>query len=144
MRFELIRKKGITVVNDAYNANPSSMEQSIRETLRIRTGGRAVAVLGDMHELDEFSEKAHRNIGTLVSALGLDVFVAVGDMMGLAAEEAVKSRIGKAGPEVYTFNNINDVRTRIMGILKKGDTVLIKGSRSAGMEKIIESITDAL
>jgi UDP-N-acetylmuramoyl-tripeptide--D-alanyl-D-alanine ligase len=144
MRFELIRKKGMTVVNDAYNANPSSMDQSIRELLRIRTGGRAVAVLGDMHELDEFSEKAHREVGELVSALGLDVFVAVGDMMGLAAEEAVKSRVTKAGPEVYTFKNINDARSRIMDILKKGDTVLIKGSRSVRMERIIEGITDAL
>ena len=144
MRFELIRKKGMTVVNDAYNANPSSMEQSIRELLRIRTGGRAVAVLGDMLELEEFSEKAHRKVGALVSALGLDVFVAVGDMMGLAAEEAVKSRVTKASPEVYTFKNSNDARVRIMDILKMGDTVLIKGSRSARMEKIIEGMTDAI
>ena len=144
MRFELIRKKGMTVVNDAYNANPSSMEQSIRELLRIRGGGRAVAVLGDMHELDEFSEKAHRDVGALVSALGLDVFVAVGDMMCLAAKEAVKTRSRMAGPEVYTFKNMNDARNHIMDILKTGDTVLIKGSRTERMEKIIESITDAL
>lgn len=144
MRFELIRKKGMTVVNDAYNANPSSVDQSIRELLRIKTGGRAVAVLGDMQELDEFSEKAHRNIGALVSALGLDVFVAVGEMMGLAAEEAVKSRVRKSCPEVYTFKNTVDARDRIMDILQTGDTVLIKGSRLARMERIIESITDAL
>ena len=144
MRFEVIRKKGMTVINDAYNANPSSMEQSIRELLRIRTAGRAVAILGDMHELDEFSEKAHRDVGGLVAALGLEVFVAVGDMMSFAAEEAVKSRVTLAGPEVYTFKNINEARNHIMDILKTGDTVLIKGSRTERMEKIIESITDAI
>jgi UDP-N-acetylmuramoyl-tripeptide--D-alanyl-D-alanine ligase len=144
MRFELIRKKGITVINDAYNANPSSMEQSIRELLRIRSGGRSVAILGDMHELDQFSEKAHRDVGALISALRLEVFVAVGDMMSLAADEAVKSRVTMASPEVYTFRNINEAQNHIMDILKTGDTVLLKGSRTERMEKIIESITDAV
>jgi len=144
MRFEIQRKRGITLVNDAYNANPSSMEQSIRELLRIKTGGRAVAVLGDMYELDGFSEEAHRNVGALVAALGLDVFVAVGDMMGLAAKEAVKSRENRSGPEVYTFSSLSDARSRIMEILKTGDTVLFKGSRMSKMEDIIEGITDAV
>jgi UDP-N-acetylmuramoyl-tripeptide--D-alanyl-D-alanine ligase len=144
MRFELMNIKGITVINDSYNANPSSMGKSVKELARLGAGGRTVAVLGDMRELDEFSEKEHRALGDMVRETGVNVFVAVGEMMGLAAEESRKVKGGDAAPEVFTFKDANSAKENIMGILKQGDTVLVKGSRSMTMEKIIEGMTDVI
>lgn len=144
MRFEIMEIKGITVINDSYNANPSSMEKSVKELVRLGAGGRTVAVLGDMRELDAFAEKEHRATGDMIRETGVDVFVAVGEMMGLAAEESRKVKGGKTAPEVFTFKDVNSAKEDIMDILKKGDTVLVKGSRSMSMEKIIEGITDVI
>lgn len=141
MRFEVTEEDGIRVINDSYNANPSSMEESIKELVRIGNSGRVVAALGDMGELGDFSEEAHREVGRLLSEAGVDVFVAVGEMMGLAAEESRKS--GKMSA-IFSFSNANDAGKEITNILKQGDTILIKGSRSMAMEKIIRSIRNVI
>jgi len=65
-------------------------------------------------------------------------------LMNLAAEECVKSKSGKSVPEVYTFRNADDAGRDIMNILKSGDTVLVKGSRSMRMEKIVGRISHAV
>lgn len=144
MRFEVVKKNGLTLINDSYNANPSSMEESLREALRLGGEGRIVAVLGDMSELDEFSEVEHRTIGRMVSEMGMDVFIGVGKMMNSAAEESMKTRGQKPVPEIITFTNTNEANREIMNILKPQDTVLIKGSRKMSMEKIVRRIIDAV
>ncbi len=144
MRFEILMRRGITVINDSYNANPSSMEKSVKELARLGSGRRTVAVLGDMRELDAFAEKEHRAAGDMVRETGVDVFVAVGEMMFIAAEESRSVKGGKTVPEVYTFADANSAKENIMDILKQGDIVLVKGSRSMSMEKIIEGITDVI
>ncbi|RJQ19002.1 MAG: UDP-N-acetylmuramoyl-tripeptide--D-alanyl-D-alanine ligase [Nitrospiraceae bacterium] len=142
MRFQIVKTKGLTVINDSYNANPSSMEESLKELVRLRTG-RAVVVLGDMGELEEFSEEAHKSLGRLISEMGANVFVATGEMMSLAAEEIKKAGAGK-GLEVYAFRDADDVSGNIMDILKEGDTVLIKGSRSMKMDRVAGRILNAV
>lgn len=144
MRFELIRAKGITIFNDSYNANPSSMEASLKEAVRLGEKGRVVAVLGDMSELDEYSEQEHRAVGRMITEMGIDVFIAVGEMMGLAAEESRQARGEKSVPEIITFSDTDEAIKNIMGTLRDGDNVLIKGSRIMSMEKIAGSITDAV
>lgn len=141
MRFEVIKENAITVINDSYNANPTSMAESIKELVRMGVGGRVVAALGDMKELRDFSEEAHREIGRLLSEAGVDVFVAVGEMMGIAAEENRKS--GKTFG-VFSFRDADEAGKEIMNILKQGDTLLIKGSRAMAMEKIIRSIRNVI
>jgi UDP-N-acetylmuramoyl-tripeptide--D-alanyl-D-alanine ligase len=140
MRFEIKKIKGVTLINDSYNANPSSMEESVKEMVRIGAGGRTVAVLGDMGELDEFSEEAHKNIGRIIAEAGIDVFVAVGQMMSVAAEECINIKGEKAIPEIYTLADADEASNSITAFLKNGDTVLIKGSRVMRMEKIAERI----
>lgn len=141
MRFEVTDKNGITVINDSYNANPASVKEALTEIASLNKG-RSVAVLGDMFELGEFSEAEHRAVGRIVCDLGISVFVAVGEMMSLAAEEVHMNKERKS--LVFTFKNADEACENIKNILKSGDTVLIKGSRSMGMEKIMEGITDAL
>jgi len=132
MRFEVIRKKGITLINDSYNANPSSVKEALRGLIRFKGKGRLVAVLGDMAELGEFSEDLHRSIGRMLSGIGIDVFIAVGEMMSLAAKE---SQI-----ESYYYKDVSQAKQAITHILREDDTVLVKGSRSMAMEEIVETI----
>ena len=144
MRFEVIKKEGITIINDSYNANPASIKESVTELIRLGYKGRVVAILGDMRELGEFSEDEHRDVGRMIAATGVDILIAVGERMGLAAEECMKAINVKAGPEVFVFKDVNDAKENITSILKRGDTVLIKGSRSMTMERIMEGIDNAL
>ncbi len=137
-RFEVINGGTITLINDSYNANPSSMAESLRELVRMKGDGRTVAVLGDMFELGEFSEKQHRAIGKIITNAGIDVFIAVGEMMGFAVEES-KSLKG-VQPATYGFKTINEAEQNITGIIRSGDLVLVKGSRSMDMEKILEGL----
>jgi UDP-N-acetylmuramoyl-tripeptide--D-alanyl-D-alanine ligase len=140
MRFEVLSKNGITVINDAYNANPSSMEEALKELMRMGVKGRTIAVLGDMKEMGEFSGDAHREIGRIVSDMGIDVFVAVGEKMELAADESIKT----GSVKVYKFRDADEAGKNIMDVLKRGDMVLIKGSRMMSMEKVIGGIADAV
>ncbi len=142
MRFEMIKKGGITIINDSYNANPTSMEESLQGLLLVGALGRLVAVLGDMGELDEFEEAAHRTVGKAVSDMGVDVFIAVGEKMGLAAKESMSNK--KATQEVYVFEDTESAGIKIMNILEEGDTVLVKGSRSMSMERIVGNIINAV
>ncbi len=144
MRFEVTEMCGMTVIDDSYNANPASIRESVKELVSIGAGGRVVAVLGDMHELREFSEDEHRAVGKMISEMGVDVFIAVGERMGLAAEQCRRTPDGKPGPEVYEFPDAVEAGSSIMSILKKGDTVLIKGSRSMSMERIVKEIAHAV
>ncbi|MEK7307474.1 MAG: cyanophycin synthetase, partial [Nitrospirota bacterium] len=140
MRFQTMKADAITIINDSYNANPSSMAESLREFVCMKGGMRAVVILGDMLELGGFSDEAHKSIGRIISEIGIDVFVAVGEMMALAAEESRKNKGKKQSPLVYLFKNAGEAGGDIMNILRQGDTVLVKGSRAMGMEKIIERI----
>jgi UDP-N-acetylmuramoyl-tripeptide--D-alanyl-D-alanine ligase len=129
MRLEFRELNGVTVISDMYNANPASMEEAVKELVRIRKG-RTIAVLGDMLELGAYEEEAHRRLGQLMSVLSVDIFIAVGPLMGLAASE-FKGR-------VYKSDSASEAGRLLRDIGEKGDTVLIKGSRSMGMEKVLE------
>jgi UDP-N-acetylmuramoyl-tripeptide--D-alanyl-D-alanine ligase len=129
MRLELKELNGIKVISDVYNANPASMEEAVKELVRIRKG-RAIAVLGDMLELGPYEEEAHRKIGMLMSELPVDIFIAVGKRMAFAASEFKG--------EVYKLNTSAEAGRILKDIDKKGDTVLIKGSRGMNMEKVLE------
>ncbi len=144
MRFELVNKGGIRVINDSYNANPSSMRESIGELHRLGGEGRIVAILGDMRELGQFSDDEHKGVGRMISETGVDVFVAVGEKMSLAAEECVRLMGEVPGVTVYTFSDAVETKENVKDILKRGDTVLIKGSRAMEMERVMEALQDAL
>ncbi len=144
MRFEVVRLGSFTLINDAYNANPVSVRESLRELVRMKGERRAVAVLGDMYELGKHSERLHREVGRTVDELGIDVFVSVGAMMGLAAKEAQKKAESGSGrkksADVISFQSVEAAGRNISAILREGDVVLIKGSRIMGMERLIENI----
>ena len=135
MRFEVIRRDGLAIVNDAYNASPASMRVAIKTTAEVY-GGRKIAVLGDMLELGEISEAAHREIGEELVENKFDVLITLGDLGKYIAAGARDAGL----KEVYTFDTHEDAAKKILELVRDGDTILFKASHVMHMEKIIELI----
>jgi UDP-N-acetylmuramoyl-tripeptide--D-alanyl-D-alanine ligase len=120
---------GVVLINDCYNANPMSMRAAI-DDLAETAPARRVAVLGDMLELGPEAERFHREIGEYASARGVDVLVTVGP---LGAEMA-----GTFAGEVHPVADAAAAAGLLEGLLREGDTVLVKGSRGVGLERVAE------
>ena len=128
MRLELQVAGDITILNDAYNANPNSMRAAIETLASLETSGRRVAVLGDMLELGAVSERYHREIGTFAAAAGrLDLLVCVGAQARHLAAAAVQA--GLAPGAVKQFDDASAAAAGVPGMLTGGDLVLLKASR---------------
>lgn len=134
MRLEIKDFKGATVISDVYNANPASMEEAVKELVRLRRK-RAIAVLGDMLELGSYADTAHRRLGAWMSGLPIDLFISVGPLMAKAAEEF-------SGESIKT-DNAEQARQALLAECGEEDTILIKGSRSMRMEKVINGDSTA-
>lgn len=142
MRFAVERLGDVTMVNDAYNANPDSVRASIRTFIDVTAGARRrILVLGDMLELGSVSEREHRLLGEDVGAeTGIDVIVTVG---------AQARHIGRAAAErnpmleAHAFDRADDgACAQIASMIRAGDAVLLKGSRGVGLERAAEAIAN--
>ncbi|MBI5286331.1 MAG: UDP-N-acetylmuramoyl-tripeptide--D-alanyl-D-alanine ligase [Deltaproteobacteria bacterium] len=127
---------GVTLIDDTYNANPTSTEASLKTLTSI--SGRRIAVLGDMLELGEVSLGAHRRIGGLCHSLGIDILFLIGDFKSDVAQGAIEAGMGEEC--IHLCNSRDEVTTLLAGTLKEGDVVLVKGSRAMGMEEIVEKL----
>jgi UDP-N-acetylmuramoyl-tripeptide--D-alanyl-D-alanine ligase len=136
MRLEFKEIAGATVISDVYNANPASMEEGIKEMVRLRKR-RAIAVLGDMLELGAYAEEAHRRLGKWMSGLPVDIFIATGPLMSSAASE-FSANNGTGRKQVITVSDSSGARRVLLDICREGDTVLVKGSRGMHMEEVLD------
>lgn len=129
-RFNVIKTDYFTLINDCYNANPDSVKASLKVVGSLP--GRKAAVLADMKELGETSEKMHREVGA-AAAQNLDTLICIGPEAKYIIEEAKA-----ADPSVRTvhFSNNDEAKAGIMNYLEKSDTVLIKGSHSMNLSEI--------
>ncbi|MCL6636155.1 MAG: UDP-N-acetylmuramoyl-tripeptide--D-alanyl-D-alanine ligase, partial [Peptococcaceae bacterium] len=136
MRLEISECGGITVIDDAYNANPASTMAALATQAELAAGRRRVAVLGSMFELGPRAVAGHREVGGQAASLGVDFLITVGD---LAGEIAGGARDAGMPPERIARCGENREAVRILEkLLKKGDVVLVKGSRGMKMEQIVE------
>ena len=135
MRFEVIRRDGLTIVNDAYNASPASMRVAIKTTSEVYSG-RLIAVLGDMMELGDISEAVHREIGAELVESRFDTLITLGELGKFIAVGARDAGL----KNVYTFDTHEDAAKKILELVRDGDTILFKASHVMHMEKIIELI----
>ena len=135
MRFEVIRRDGLTIVNDAYNASPASMRVAIKTASEIYSG-RLIAVLGDMLELGDIAETVHREIGAELVENKFDTLITLGELGKFIAAGARDAGL----KNVYTFDTHEDAAKKIIEIVHDGDTILFKASHVMHMEKIIELI----
>jgi UDP-N-acetylmuramoyl-tripeptide--D-alanyl-D-alanine ligase len=129
---------GITLVDDTYNANPQSMEAALRLLAELKGGHRGVAILGDMGELGETAEAAHRDAGRLAASLGIDLLIALGARAETIAAGALEAGMGAA--QAVVAGDHADASQRACAFLKESDTALVKGSRSMRMERVVEAI----
>ncbi len=129
-------KKSIYIIDDSYNASPLSIKIAL-QTLGEIKNLRKVAVLGDMLELGDFSEEAHRLIGKMAAGIA-DVLITVGPLAKIIAEEAKKNGLNEQ--QIFIFNSVGEAIKNIDGIIQKNDIVLIKASRAVGLNKIVDTL----
>jgi UDP-N-acetylmuramoyl-tripeptide--D-alanyl-D-alanine ligase len=129
------RSGGGLLINDSYNANPVSMRAAIGALASRRNGARTVAVLGEMAELGPESEAWHRRVGGLVAAARVDLLLAVGSLA-----RGYRDGAG-ATVEGHWIPDLEAARRRLPELLRPGDVVLLKGSRSAGLERLVGELS---
>jgi UDP-N-acetylmuramoyl-tripeptide--D-alanyl-D-alanine ligase len=130
LRGELVELDGgVVVVNDCYNANPMSMRAAL-DSLAEAPAERRIAVLGWMAELGPDAERFHREIGAYAAQRRIDVLVAVGD-------EAARLYGEGFGGETHSVATPEEAGALLAHLARPGDRVLVKGSRSAGLERVL-------
>ncbi len=135
MRMEYRQMGGVHLINDTYNANPSSMKAALRTLAP--TCGRKLAVLGDMLELGEMGMAAHREIGRQAAGVA-DLIITVGEQARAIAEAAVDE--GMPAVCVVACSSNDEAASAALAEIRDGDVILVKGSRGMRMETIVESI----
>jgi UDP-N-acetylmuramoyl-tripeptide--D-alanyl-D-alanine ligase len=138
---------GALVLDDSYNANPASMRASIATALELARarGGRAVLVLGDMRELGDLSVSEHAAIGVLAAQPDVAALIACGKEMTAAAQAAREhTQDVTPAPSIAHLADPAAASALLPPLLRPGDVVLVKGSRSMGMERIVAQLTSGL
>lgn len=139
MRLEYSKLNNVEIINDAYNSNPDSLKAAVDTLVNLPCNRRKIVVTADMLELGKESDHLHREVGKYIASKNdIDMLISVGDFsqnVALGAEEK-----GMDKNNIKFFNKLDDSMDRIIGMVKPGDTLLIKGSRSMGMERLVEGI----
>jgi len=138
MRMQVERVAGgVTVINDAYNANPASMAAAL-QTLAASPATRRIAVLGEMRELGDETETAHEQLGRLAGTAGLDALLVVGAHAGLVRQGALAA--GMDGARVTIAADQAEAAERLGALCRPGDLVLLKASRGAALESVLRHL----
>ena len=128
--------RGLQILDDTYNANPDSMNAALRTLAGLPAAGRRIAVLGRMGELGAESEPGHRRVGEAAASEHIDCVIGVGQEAEWIADSACRG-----GVERVVKVATNEEATKVLrDFAKPGDVILVKGSRSAQMERIVEGL----
>ncbi len=129
--------KGSLIIDDSYNASPVALEQALTTLKELKVAGRRVVVLGDMMELGKYSTDAHRAVGKHVAQV-TDVVITVGVRARTIAETALAE--GVPEDQVFQFNESCEAGKKLEHLIAQGDVVLVKGSQSSRMERVVEEV----
>jgi UDP-N-acetylmuramyl pentapeptide synthase len=136
-RMQIFKRGGITIINDAYNANPESMTAALKflAALPMPESGRRIAVLGDMLELGETASLAHTEIGVMAKGLPIHAVFAHGPQM--------KNLVQAIGETLWVEHFEDKVRLaeELNRSIRPGDVILFKGSRGMAMEEVVEHLS---
>ena len=134
-RLRIIENKGIIIIDDTYNASPSSVKAALKVLADQEQITRRVAVLGDMLELGEISREVHREVGQAVAACGCSALFALGphssEMVSAVQGEPLIAR---------HYQKKSDLLDDLLAYISPGDAILIKGSRGMQMEEIVSAL----
>ncbi|MDQ2866915.1 MAG: UDP-N-acetylmuramoyl-tripeptide--D-alanyl-D-alanine ligase [Verrucomicrobiota bacterium] len=133
-RLQIRQVRGVQFLDDSYNANPDSMKAALRTLVELETEGRRIAVLGKMAELGVETERGHREVGEAAAALGIDQLIAVGETADVIASAAQKAGLAN----VVAVRSAAEAAEILSENVSAGDLVLVKGSRSARTELVME------
>ncbi len=136
-RLNLRVAAGVRVIDDSYNANADSVLAALQTLADLPCSGRRVAVLGDMAELGRMTETAHAEVGRAAARLGIDAVFAIGSHAPVTAEAAGASRS-------RVFRHVDAVLPALSDYVREGDALLIKASRSSGLERVTEGLLSYL
>ena len=135
-RLDIIKTNNITIIDSVYNASIDSMNATL--SILGRYDNRRVAILGDMFEMGDYAEFAHRQVGKF-AANNMDVMVAIGKDAEYIVKELIETGVN---PEnLYHFNTKEEAIDRLDNIIKENDVVLVKASRGMHLEKVVEYLS---
>ncbi len=133
-RLQIKEIQGVRFLDDSYNANPDSMKAALRTLVELDADGKRVAVLGEMRELGSESEHSHREVGETAAALKVDHLITIGNVAATIAQAAEHAGLEKS----VAVRSTSEAADLLSKIAAPGDLVLIKGSRAARTEEVIE------
>lgn len=135
-RMQMLEKGGVSIINDAYNANPVSMRAALDSLAACGRGRRTIAVLGDMLELGECSVDYHRAIGAHAAQSGIGRVFVLGSFARAVCEGAREA--GMSSGNIRAFETLDDLAAALAETAVPGDVVLLKGSRGMRLERLLE------
>src|SRR5246500_2447396 len=133
-RLQIKEIGGVQFLDDSYNANPDSMKAALRTLVELDIEGKHIAVLGEMRELGEESESGHREVGETAAALKVDHLIGIGNVAAAIADGARHAGLRKTN----VVSSTSEAADLLNEIAAPGDLILIKGSRAARTEDVIE------
>ena len=134
-RLQIKEINGVQFLDDSYNANPDSMKAALQTLVELDADGKKIAVLGEMRELGTETERGHEEVGEAAAAFGIDHLIGIGEMGAIISRAA-----GKAGLEKSNVvGSTSEAAELLLEIAAPGDLILIKGSRLARTEDVIEA-----
>jgi len=131
---------GVRVIDDAYNANPTSMAAALKALRSMAGEGRTIAVLGGMAELGPVSAAEHERAGELIVRLGIDVVITVGSEAARIAAGA--EREGVEPGRAVRCDDVATATAALRGVVRRGDVVLVKASRVEGLDRVAAALRD--
>jgi UDP-N-acetylmuramoyl-tripeptide--D-alanyl-D-alanine ligase len=141
-RMEIHRlKNGAFIVNDTYNANPASFGEALKTLRDLKGNKKSTVIMGDMLELGDQAEIMHEGIGSLMADTGVDTIYLRGRLSPATAAGALKRKISKG--QIVFFETPDEIIDRLASHVKRGDWILVKGSRQTRMEQSVEKIIEA-
>jgi UDP-N-acetylmuramoyl-tripeptide--D-alanyl-D-alanine ligase len=133
-RLQIKEIQGVHFLDDSYNANPDSMKAALHTLVELDAEGKRIAVLGEMRELGSESEPGHREVGETAAALKVDHLITIGNVAATIAQAAEHAGLKKSA----AVRSTSEAAELLSEIAAPGDLVLIKGSRAARTEEVIE------
>ncbi|PYK06646.1 MAG: hypothetical protein DME66_03875, partial [Verrucomicrobia bacterium] len=137
-RLQIKEIHGVQFIDDSYNANPDSMKAALRTLVELDADGKRIAVLGEMRELGNESERRHLEIGETAAALRVDYLIAIGEVAAAIVRAAERAGLEKT----RAVTSAKEAAAVLVEIAEPGDLVLIKGSRAARTERVMEEFSN--
>ncbi|TCL58276.1 UDP-N-acetylmuramoyl-tripeptide--D-alanyl-D-alanine ligase [Hydrogenispora ethanolica] len=137
-RLHIVKRYGFSIIDDTYNASPSSVKAALETLLTMGAGNRKIAVLADMLELGPTSNQIHREIGEYAAQIGIDLLLTFGEL----AHDYNAGFDSRSPGKSEHFSQKSALITHLKSILQPGDLILIKGSRGMKMEEVVAALSE--